>query len=159
MTPLKTFEEYVEEGAARKQSQDSLRARSLAAESEDSYDVLLSLVRKMGIDDKNANHVIKNAYDIIMELVRAKMLFDGFGTSGKGAHEAEVTYMARIGFSPGDVDFVNDLRYFRNGIMYYGKRFGKEYAQKVMNFLARAYPLLISLCVPGQGSSKHAEQK
>jgi hypothetical protein len=54
MTPLKTFEEYVEEGAARKQSQDILRARSLAAESQDSYDVLLSLVRKMGNGNKNS---------------------------------------------------------------------------------------------------------
>ncbi len=77
MKPLKTFSEYLKEGTAKKQSPDKLRARSLIAESEDSYKILLSFIEKMGLDDNNANHVIKNAYDIIMELVRAKMLLGG----------------------------------------------------------------------------------
>src|SRR3989338_9376437 len=98
MMPLKTFGEYLNEGTARKQSPDKLRARSLIVESENSYKVLLSFAEKMGMDDNNANHIIKNAYDIIMELIRAKMLSDGFATTGKGAHEAEVSYLAEIGF-------------------------------------------------------------
>lgn len=144
--PLKTFDEYLKEGTARKQSPDILRARSLINESEDSYKILLSFVERMGADDNNANHVIKNAYDIIMEMVRAKMLSDGFSTTGKGAHEAEVSYMAEIGFSSRDVDFSNDLRYFRNGILYYGKKFDKEYAKKVLEFLKRIYPMLRKMC-------------
>ncbi len=142
MKPLKTFNEYVKEGTARKQSPDKLRARSLIAESEDSYKILLSFVEKLGLDNNNANHVIKNAYDIIMELIRAKMYIDGFATTGKGAHEAEVSYLTELGFSSKDVDFANDLRYFRNGIMYYGKKFDKTYADKVLAFLKRVYPLL-----------------
>lgn len=142
MMPLKAFEEYLKEGTAKKQSPDMLRARSLAAESEESFRVLLSFVEKVGLSDGSANHVVKNAYDIIMELVRAKMLSDGFGTTGKGAHEAEVSYMAEIGFGSQDVEFANELRYFRNGIMYYGKRLDEEYARKVLAFLKRIYPVL-----------------
>lgn len=142
MKPLRTFDEYIKEGTAKKQSPDRMRARSLIAESEDSYRILLSFVKKMGLDDSSANHVIKNAYDIIMELIRAKMLSDGFSTTGKGAHEAEVSYLAGIGFSSKDMDFANDLRYFRNGIMYYGKKFDEAYAHKVLEFLKRVYPLL-----------------
>ena len=126
-----------------------MRARSLIAESGDSYKILLSFIEKMGLDDDNANHVIKNAYDILMELIRAKMLSDGFNTTGKGAHEAEVSYMAEIGFIGKDVDFANDLRYFRNGIMYYGKKFDKAYAEKVMEFIRRGYPLLKKMCERG----------
>ncbi|MBI2584191.1 MAG: hypothetical protein HYW25_05970 [Candidatus Aenigmarchaeota archaeon] len=146
MMPLKTFREYLAEGTARRQSPDKLRARSLIAGSEDSYKVLLSFAEKMGLDDSNANHIIKNAYDIIMELIRAKMFSDGFATTGKGAHEAEVSYMAEIGFSGRDVEFANDVRYFRNGIMYYGKRFDKEYAEKVLGFLKMIYPALKKMC-------------
>src|SRR3989338_4528972 len=142
MKPLKSFEDYIKEGIAKKQSADKLRARSLIIESETSYKLLLSFVKAIGLNDDSANHVIKNAYDIIMELIRAKMLSDGFSTTGKGAHEAEVSYMAETGVSSRDVDFANDLRYFRNGIVYYGKKFDKAYAEKVLEFLKRMYPLL-----------------
>ena len=139
---LKKFDDYIKEGTAKKQSPDRMRAKSLATESEVSYKVLLSFIEKMDVDDNNANHVIKNAYDIIMELIRAKMYIDGFATTGKGAHEAEVSYLNKIGFSNRDMDFANDLRFFRNGIMYYGKKFDKSYAEKVLKFLKRIYPLL-----------------
>jgi hypothetical protein len=146
MMPLKTFDEYVKEGTTRKQSPDKLRARFLITESKESYDVLIYFIEKIGLIDSNANYVIKNAYDIIMELIRAKMLSDGFSTTGKGAHEAEVSYMAKIGFGAKDVDFANELRYFRNGILYYGKKFDKEYATKVLAFLKRIYPSVRKMC-------------
>ena len=146
MMPLKTFDEYLKEGTARKQSPDVLRAKSLVVEAADSYRIVLSFVKGTGLDDGNANHVIKNAYDVIMELIRAKMFLDGFAATGKGAHEAEVSYMAEIGFESKDVDFANSLRWFRNGIMYYGKKFGKSYAEKVLDFLERICPLLKKMC-------------
>jgi hypothetical protein len=146
MKPLKTFEDYLKEGTAKKQSPDRLRSRSLINESEDSYKILFSFIEKMGLDDNNANHVIKNSYDILMELIRAKMLLDGFSTTGKGAHEAEVSYLSKIGFDNKDVDFANDLRYFRNGIMYYGKKFDKSYAEKVLKFIKRLYLSLKKMC-------------
>lgn len=146
MRPLKKFEDYIKEGTAKKQSPDRMRAKSLMSESEDSYKTLLSFIEKMKLDDSNANHAIKNAYDIIMEMIRAKMSLDGFGTTGKGAHEAEVSYLAKIGFSEKDIDFANELRYFRNGIMYYGKKLDKAYAEKVLKFLKRSHPILKKMC-------------
>ncbi|MBT5342222.1 hypothetical protein HOL59_01435, partial [Candidatus Woesearchaeota archaeon] len=97
------------------------------------------------INDNNANYLIKNAYDIIMELIRAKMLKEGFGSSGRGAHEAEVAYLKKLEFKDKDVDFVDELRYFRNGILYYGKSFDQEYALKVLDFLERIYQSLSKL--------------
>ncbi|MBI3190086.1 hypothetical protein HYZ41_00105 [archaeon] len=146
MMPLKTFDEYLDEGTVRKQSPDKLRTKSLISESANSYKILLSFVEKMNLDDNNANHIIKNVYDIIMELIRAKMLSDGFSTTGKGAHEAEVSYLVKLGFSKRDVEFANYLRWFRNGIMYYGKKFDKIYAKKVLEFLKRIYPMLKRIC-------------
>lgn len=50
--------------------------------------------------------------------------------------------MPEIGFGEKDVSFANELRYFRNGITYYGKKFDKTYAEKVMGFVKRIYPKL-----------------
>lgn len=123
---VKLFEEYLEEGIVKLQTPDFSRAKSLQKEAEQSYQILQQFVQKIGIDDKNANYVIKNAYDIIMELIRAKMLKEGFNSLGKGAHEAEVSYLRKIGFNDKEVEFSDQLRYFRNGITYYGKIFDQE---------------------------------
>jgi len=50
--------------------------------------------------------------------------------------------MRKIGFNELDVSFMNELRYFRNGIKYYGKRLDKKYAEKVLKFLNRLYLIL-----------------
>ncbi len=52
MMPLKTFEEYLNEGTVRKQSPDKHRARALVLESEDSYRILLSFLENIKLDDK-----------------------------------------------------------------------------------------------------------
>lgn len=142
MKHIKEFEEYLDEGIAKKQTPDPLRAKSLVEESDEAYDILKSYIKNMGITDKNANHLIKNAYDILMELVRANMHSKGFSSSGKGGHEAEVSFLRTMRFSENDVEFADTLRYFRNGILYYGKKLGKEYAQKVLGFLDKIYPAL-----------------
>ena len=74
--------------------------------------------------------------------IRAKLLMDGCSSSGEGAHEAEVSYMRELGFSEKDTRFMNDLRYFRNSIKYYGRQFDQEYAEKVFNFMEQLYPQL-----------------
>lgn len=135
MKSPRKFREYIEDKIVKKQSPDSSRSKSLIKESENSYEYLMEIKEKIGITDKNANNIIKDSYDIIMEIIRAKMLENGFNSSGKGAHEAEVAYLRELGFSETKVLFCNQLRYFRNGMLYYGKSFDKEYAEKVLNFL------------------------
>ncbi|MBT4539510.1 hypothetical protein HOI26_06170 [Candidatus Woesearchaeota archaeon] len=132
---VRLFEEYLEDGIVKTKSPEFSRATSLEKEARKSITILQEFIEKIGIQDNNANYIIKNVYDIIMELIRAKMFREGFSSVGKGAHEAEVAYLQKLGFKDIDVEFVNQLRFFRNGILYYGKSFDKEYAKKVVEFL------------------------
>lgn len=80
-----------------------------------------------------------------MGLVRSRLLKDGYSASGEGAHEAEVSYMRKLGFSEVDVRLINDLRFYRNGILYYGKIFNTEYANKIISFLQKNYEKLVDI--------------
>lgn len=142
MKPLRKFEEFVKEGIIVKRSADINRAKSLIEEVERRKIFLKEMLKKIGVSDNNANYFIENAYDALIELVRAKLLLEGFKTSGQYAHEAEVSYLRNLGFIEEKVRFMNELRYFRNGIKYYGKSFDKETALKVLDFLDKVYPLL-----------------
>jgi hypothetical protein len=88
----------------------------------------------MGVNDENANDYIEDCYNVLIYLIRAKMLKKGYSSSGQGAHEAEVAFSKELGFNNVEVQLLNQLRYFRNGIMYYGKRFDREYAEKIIGF-------------------------
>ena len=77
-----------------------------------------------------------------MELIRAKLLTEGYSSSGQYAHEAEVSYLQVLKFQEKDIVFLNELRYFRNSVTYYGKILDKEYAQKVFDFMNEIYPKL-----------------
>ena len=145
MRAVKQFKEFIDKGTAKKQSQDRPRAEFLRNEAEKSYAYLNKLIKKMGIDDENANDYVKRCYDIIMALIRSMMLLKGYNAAGFGAHEAEVSYMMVLGFKENDVRFADQLRYFRNGILYYGSDLDKEYALKVIEFTKRIYERLMSL--------------
>lgn len=137
MKILREFEEFLKNGIVKKQFPDKIRAKDLISQSDKTFKSVMEIVNKIGINDINCDTIIKESYDSIMSLVRSKMLFSGFNSSGAGAHEAEVAYLRELDFSELDVQFLNQLRYFRNGIMYYGKKFEKEYAEKVFDFLIK----------------------
>ena len=99
----KEFKYYVQKGIIRKSSPDKSRAQFLIKESETSLDGLKERVQVIGINDKNANSIIKDCYDIIMELVRAKLLIDGYSSSGNYAHEGEISYLKKLGFIDNDL--------------------------------------------------------
>jgi len=145
MNPLKDFEEYIKQGIVKKQGKDVSRAENLTKESERKFSSLKIYMNKIGINNENANDIIENCYNILIGLIRSKMLLQGFNSSGFGAHEAEISYLRELKFPEIEVSFANQLRYFRNGIMYYGKRFDKEYAEKVFKFLTKVYPKLLKL--------------
>lgn len=138
----KSFDEFLNNGIVKKRTPDVFRAKSLIEEAEKRKKFLDNLVSALSISDENANYFIENSYEVIIELLRAKLLIDGFNSSGEGAHEAEVSYMRKISFPENDVRFMNDLRYFRNSIKYYGKGFDKDYVKKVLEFLNMMYPKL-----------------
>ena len=103
-------------------------------------DFMCRVVQSMPHDEVLPNFIIEGGYDIILELVRARLLSDGFNSSS--SHEAEVSYLRVIGFPESDARFMDELRFARNGIQYYGKSFDWEYADQVRKFLNRNYDLL-----------------
>jgi len=142
MKAIKKFEEFIRSNVVKKQSIDKPRAEFLIKESENSYNNLLEMIQKIRLNDANANAFVKSCYDILMELIRAKMLLEGYNASGFGAHEAEVSYMRVSGFDEIDVQFADQLRFFRNGMTYYGTILDKAYAEKVIVFTNKIYPKL-----------------
>ncbi|MEK6932347.1 MAG: hypothetical protein AABW56_00970 [Nanoarchaeota archaeon] len=145
MRAIKNFNDFIKDGIVKKQSPDKSRAEFLIKEAELGYFNLLEQIDKIGIKDKNANNYVKNCYDILMELIRAKMLLNGYNSSGLGAHEAEVSFARLLGFNEKDVQFLDQMRFFRNGMLYYGKILDKEYAEKVLEFTKKIYPKLKNL--------------
>ena len=139
------FNYYLNEKIARKQSPNIPRAEFLIKETQKSFIGLKNRVEKLGIDEFNANSVIKDIHDIIIEKIRAKLLLEGYNASGNFAHEAEVAYMKNLSFSDFEVSFVNELRQARNGINYYGKLYEKDYAKSCYKFLLELNPKLDSL--------------
>ncbi|MFP4403598.1 MAG: hypothetical protein ACLFPJ_04565 [Candidatus Woesearchaeota archaeon] len=142
MRAIKKFEEFIKTGIVKKQSSDLSRANFLKEESKKSYSFLQKKIKAFGINNETANDLIKSSYDIIMELIRAKMLLQGYNASGQGAHEAEVSYLRTLGFKEKDIQFADQLRFFRNGMLYYGTSLDEEYAEKVIDFANKLFKVL-----------------
>ena len=70
------------------------------------------------------------------------MLEEGYNASGQGAHEAEVSYLRELGFKEKDIQFADQLRYFRNGMLYYGTILDDEYAKLIIEFTNKIYKQL-----------------
>lgn len=139
MRAVRDFSEFIAEGIVKKQSPDKSRAEFLIRSSQNSYLFLQEMIKKININDNNANDYIKSCYDILMELIRARMLLLGYNASGQGAHEAEVSFLRMMEFKEKEVVFLDQLRYFRNGMLYYGTTLDKEYADKVIKFTEKLY--------------------
>lgn len=137
---MKTFEEFTAKGVVRKQTPNKERARALVNEAEKKKEFLEIAMKNIPIEQISPNFIVENCYDILLELLRAKMFIDGFNSGN--SHEAEVAYARLLNLKEDDVRFIDELRYFRNGIKYYGRILDKEYANKTLIFLQKTYPLL-----------------
>ena len=139
MKVLKPFGEYLRERIAQRGVVDNNRAQSLLLEAERKWENLHKNVQKVGVDAGNANDYVEYCYDILLFLIRAALYKKGYSCSGLGAHEAEIAFARNLRCSEQEVQFLDELRFFRNGILYYGKRFDAEYAQKVIAFTLKNY--------------------
>jgi len=139
---MKKFEEFIKKGIVKKQSPNKNRAISLIKEAEDKKAFLELTLSKIPKDKMNANFVVNYCYDILIELVRAKMFIEGYNSDN--SHEAEVAYLEVLGFTQAEVEFMDELRYYRNGTKYYGTILENNYAEKVLSFLNKNYPRLKS---------------
>ena len=142
---LSDFEEYLAKGIARRITPNKFRAGSLVDDSSKRRKFLEQLTKNVVLIDENANYFIEEVYDVLISLIRARMLLDGFEASGNYSHEAEVSYLKELKFADFEVNLMNELRQFRNGVKYYGKRYNKETAEKILGFLKSFYPKLVEL--------------
>ena len=55
MNPLKQFDDFLKEGVVRRQSPDKEKAKFLIEEAENSYLSLLDMLKKVSINNQNAN--------------------------------------------------------------------------------------------------------
>ena len=132
---MKRFEEYLKEKVVKKVTPDINRANSLKKEALNRKNFIFKLLETQKLNDENANYFIELAYDVIIELVRGKMLEKGFVAIGNYAHEAEVSFLGKLGLSEDKILLLDDLRKIRNKILYYGKKFDKQFALKVLNLM------------------------
>ncbi len=139
MKAIRQFNEFVQEHIVKRQSADTSRAAFLVKEADNGYRTLLEKIAKLPLTDTNANDYVKSCYDILMEMIRARMLLEGYHASGFGAHEAEVSFMREMGFDEKDVQCADQMRFFRNGMLYYGTILDAVYAEKVIGFTKRMY--------------------
>lgn len=142
MIPLRLFEDYLRESVVKHVRINAERAKSLAIESGRKIRSLMERLEKLGVNNENANDYVEYCYDIIMHLVRAKLYLEGYSASGLDVHAAEVSYLRVLGFTEKEVQFANQMRYFRNGILYYGTVLDKEYAEQVIEFAKKNYSRL-----------------
>ena len=140
---LRTFEEFLNLGLVKKVSINKARADSLKNEAFEKRKFLDLVLSKLAKEQYNPNFIIDNCYDILIELIRAKMLLSGFNSDS--SHEAEISYLRKLNFPEKDVQFMNELKYYRNGIKYYGKILDLEYALKVLKFMNKTYVKLEAL--------------
>jgi len=73
------------------------------------------------------------------------MFIDGYNAGN--SHDAEVSYMKNLSFAESEIIFMDELRYYRNGIKYYGTMLDMEYAQKVLQYTHLLFPRLRKLIV------------
>jgi hypothetical protein len=131
---LKDFDEYLEEDIVKKATPDIQRAKNLIKELDRKMASIFEQLEKIGLKNENANDYVEGCYDALIYLIRAKLIIDGYFSSGKGAHEAEVSYLRILDISEENIQLMDDLRFFRNKILYYGKMLDLEYAQKILKF-------------------------
>ena len=135
---MRKFEEFLKKKTIIKKSSDIFRSRDLILESDRKYANLKEILEKIGLKSDNSNDIIEQCYDILIYLIRAKLYSEGYVAKGNSSHEAEISYLKILGFSDKEIEFMDELRFFRNRIKYDGKKLDENYAKKVLDFVSKA---------------------
>jgi hypothetical protein len=133
------FEYFILKGDVKKQVKDERLANLLIKESFDR----LEFVKSLKLDEKNAKYIVENIYDILRELIEAKLALNGFKSY---SHEATILFLKKFPeFKESEIRFMDNLRKIRNGIKYYGKDIKINETRKVIDFSRFILPKLKSL--------------
>jgi len=132
---MRVFDEFIKEKIVRKQGAKPSRAKDLFSEAVKRCNFLKTIEQK----EEYSSYILENVYDVIRELIEAKLYLEGYKSN---SHEATVSYLRELGYSEGDVRFLDSLRVIRNGIKYYGESSNLDFSVQVIEFLDRIYTKL-----------------
>ncbi len=117
---------------------DLRRAKDLIRDSNNRY----RFVQETKFDESFANYLAENCYDVLRELIEAKLSKDGFKTN---SHKETIKYLKILKFSEHEHFFLDELRRNRNKIKYEGKSIDYEYALKTKEFTVKLRKKLLEL--------------
>jgi len=130
------FEYFIARGEVKEHPKDEKLANLLVKESYDR----LNFVRRLAITEENSKYIIENVYDILRELIEAKLALNGFKSY---SHEATLLFLKKFPeFKESEIRFIDTLRKTRHGIKYYGKEASLNEAKMTLNFLNSILPKL-----------------
>lgn len=133
---MRTFGEFKKINLVKIKQKDEARARNLIESAEKRKKVT---EKYLPLNEETAVQVMEECYDVIRELLEAKLSREGYKSY---SHEAVVSYMTELGFQKDKVVFLDELREIRHGTKYYGKTIDIEYAKKVKSFLDEIFTKL-----------------
>lgn len=123
------FEYFIAKGDVKRQTKNEILAKALLRGSADR----LSFIKRLGLSEENAKYIVENSYDVIRELIEARLSIDGFKSY---SHEATILFLKKFPeFKESEISFIDNLRKIRNGIKYYGKEAHVNEAKTALNFL------------------------
>jgi uncharacterized protein (UPF0332 family) len=126
---MKEVEDFIKEGNVRRQNKDSNLAKALIKSSEKS----VKNIKRIKIDELNAESVFSEVYDSIRELIDAVLLSEGYKSY---SHEASILYLKKFSIiSEKEILFLDNFRKIRNGIKYYGKEVNTEDVKNSIKFM------------------------
>jgi len=133
------FEYFVEKGEVKIQKTDKNLAIALKKESLERINFVYRLIS----NSENPKYIVENVYDLLRELVEAKLAIDGYKSY---SHEATILYLKKFKeFTDYEISFLDELRKIRNRIKYYGKNIEEDKASKVIEFMELMLPKLKAL--------------
>ena len=136
---MSEFEDFIKSSDVKIRGKNEILAKALIKSSERG----IRYVKRQKIDAESAEHVTSDIYDIIRELIEAKLCFEGYKSY---SHEATISFLKRfLEFKESEIIFLDNLRKIRNGIKYYGKEASVEDAEKTLKFLNSILPKLKNL--------------
>ena len=133
------FEAFLKKGEVRLQEKNIILAKALIKSSEKA----MNFVKTLKVNDETSEHIISDSYDIMRELIEAKLAAEGYKSY---SHEATILFLKKFPqFKESEIDFLDNIRKIRNSIKYYGKESNETEAKKVLSFLNSILPKLKKL--------------
>ena len=100
-------------------------------------------IESLSSSKENAKYLVENIYDVLRELIEAKLALEGFKSY---SHEATILFLRNFPkIKESEIRYLDNLRKIRHGIKYYGRTVSLEEAEKSLEIMDVLIPKLRSL--------------